>query len=151
MKSHPQYSWLSCYNFTVKPLQSLLSSNQRGTHLTIHVESLMGKRRDLVPSTINATRRILLKMTRYRPIFNPALRGIFNNYLQICIMNEERKCILSLCRFIPQLGVLMCERWKDNMSKIFRIFMAIWIIFFLYVKKANKCWNQLWYSTFKSL
>lgn len=46
--------------FTVTPPQSLLSSNQRGTHLTIHVESLMGKggkRRDLVPSTINATRR----------------------------------------------------------------------------------------------
>jgi len=51
----------------------------------------MGKRRDLafVPSTINATWRIFLKMTRYSPIFNLALQGTFNSYLQICIMNEE--------------------------------------------------------------
>lgn len=119
------FSFQRPYDFTVKPLQPLLSSNQRGTHLTIHVESLMGKRRDLalVPSTINATLRILLKMTRYRPIFNPALQGIFNNYLQICIMNEERECILGLWRFTPKLSVLMHGRWKDNLSEILRIFL----------------------------
>lgn len=34
---------------------------------------------------------LLKKMTSYSPIFNRALRGIFNNYLQICIMNEEQR------------------------------------------------------------
>lgn len=133
----PDLSFQCPHNFPAKPLHSSLSSNQRGTHLTIHVESLMGKRRDLarVPSTINATQRILLKMTRYRPIFNPALQGIFNNYLQICIMNEERECILSLWHFIPQLSVLMHERWKD-VSEIFGMFMETLI--FLCMKKRNK-------------
>lgn len=60
-----------------------------------------------------------MKMTRYSPIFNPALQGIFNNYLQICIMNEEQECILRLWHFIPQLSVLMHERQGDNMSAIF--------------------------------
>lgn len=35
--------------FTVMPPQSLLSSNQRGTHLTIHVESLMGEEKGFSP------------------------------------------------------------------------------------------------------
>lgn len=54
-----------------------------------------------------------LKMTRYSPIFNPVLRGIFNNYLRICIMNEEQECILRLWHFISQLSVLMHERESE--------------------------------------
>lgn len=60
-------------------------------------------------------------------------------------MNEEPESILSLCRFIPQLGVLMRERWKDKVSEIFWIFMEISI--FLCVHEKSRYDAEISFDT----
>lgn len=115
-------------SFTVKPLHSLLSSNQRGHTFNYSCGKFDGEEKGfipLVPSTIKCNAEntfffffllFFVKMTKDTDLFlNPALRGTFNNYMQICIMNEEPECIFKSLA-LHSLN-LVCVNTRDCVRK----------------------------------